>query len=596
MRAVVPLLIAAAALGPVPAAVAAPFGVQDDQLSSGPVEIVDQRLDLVEDSGAKVARVDALWSLIAPTRPDHPSDPGDPAYDFARLDAVVRGMDERRIIPIVDVYSAPAWAAGGRGAPEGTEVNPHAPSPAQFGAVMRALATRYSGSYRPSGADEPLPEVRHWELWNEPNLGAFLSPQFRGGRAVGLTRYVAMVRRAYPLVKRANRDAVVIAGVGGPRSSTGPTGTGALRWARALARSSAPFDAYSQHVYPAAPPRGATRAFPAWGTLSRLFDALDAVRRRRGTPVYITEAGYTTASTPFRDVRVTRSRQAAYLRQIARLPVVRDPRVKVVIWFNLQDNVNWPGGLRDLRGRTKPSHAAFVPIARASRLSDDLRPRLRATRRQLLINQRISQAAVRRLNLLQRILDDGLERADLRPGGLGAAAFGPGVTVNVAPGAPSAVPPPLARRPTTPEAPRRRPGAAARVRLAASQLLVNQRVSQAAVRRANGLERRLDAGLTGGDLRPGAVGPDRLAAGVSLTGATTATPSPPTTTNVAAASRRRGGTVRLTSAQLLVNQRISQAAVRRANALAERLAEGLVTTDFRRGSIGAESLDPALRG
>jgi hypothetical protein len=593
------LTVAAAALAaPLPAAAGAAWGVQDDHLAHVPLERVDGRLELVETSRAKVARVDVLWWLVAPTRPARPSDPDDPAYEFARLDAVVRGLHQRGIVPVVAVYSAPAWAAGGRGAPAGSAVNPAAPSAAQFGAFMRALAERYDGGHRPRGADEPLPEVRHWELWNEPNLAGFLRPQFSGGRNIALSRYVQMTRRAYPLIKRANSDAVVIAGAGGPRSSTSATGTGALRWARALARSSARFDAYSQHVYPAAAPRSRTRAFPAWGTLRQLFDALDAVPRRRGMHVYITEAGYTTARTPYRDVRVSRAQQAAYLRQIARLPVVRSPRVQAVIWFNLQDNPHWPGGLRDLQGRAKPSHAAFVRVARASRLPAGLRPpRLRVSRRQLLINQRISQAAVRRLDLVQERLDRGLTRADLRPGGLGATVFGPQVRTSVAPGAPGAVPAPLARRPERPEAPRRRPGAAARVRVSAAQLLVNQRISQAAVRRADALERRLGGGLTGGDLRPGAVSADRVAAGVAILGASpSASPPAPTRTEVSRPSRRSGGTVRLSSAQLRVNQRISQVAVRRANALALRLAQGLVTTDFRRGSIGAESLDPDLRG
>ena len=596
--------LAAAALWPAaPAAARAPIGVQDDRLTSGPVEQVPERLRLLSASRAKVTRVDVLWSLVAPRRPARPASPADPAYDFTRLDAVVRGLAERGIVPIVVVYSAPPWAAGGRPIPEGTEVNSRAPSPPQFAAFMRALATRYSGRFRPPGETRALPEVRHWELWNEPNLGAFLSPQRAGGRLVGLQRYLQMVRRAYPVIKRANRDAVVIAGVGGPRSSTGRTGIGAETWARGVARSTAPFDAYSQHVYPSAAPNANTRAnrlaFPSWRTLPRLLDILDAVPRRRGTPVYITEAGYTTARTTFRDVRVTPRQQAAYMRQIMRLPIIRNPRIKVVMWFNLQDNANWPGGLRYLGGRQKPSHAAFVRLARASRLPADLRrrgPRVRLSRRQLLINQRISQAAVRRLNLVQRRLDEGLGRDDIRPGGIAPESLGPGVSFEVAPGGLAAAPPPLRRRAETPPTPPRRPGAAAGVRLARGQLLINQRISQAAILRTNGLQGRLDAGLTGGDLREGAVGPAQIRGGVTITGATPQ-PDPPaaTVTRLATADRSGGGGVRLSAEQLLINQRISQAAVRRANALAVALAEGLTSEDFRPAGITARALDPALR-
>jgi hypothetical protein len=173
-----------------------------------------------------------------------------------------------------------------------------------------------------------------------------------------------MVRRAYRPVKRANPDAVVIAGVAGPRSSHRPNRHRGAALGSALARSPARFDAYSQHVYPAAPPLRPTRAFPAWRTLPLLLDALDAVPRRRGMPVFITEAGYTTARTSFREVRVSRGQQAAFLRQIARLPIVRSRRVRVVIWFNLQDNPDWPGGLLRRGGRPKPSHGVFRALAR----------------------------------------------------------------------------------------------------------------------------------------------------------------------------------------------------------------------------------------
>ncbi len=584
-----------ACLATAPAASGAALGVQDDRLTSGALADVPGRIDLLRRSGARVTRLDVLWSLVAPTRPDRPTDPGDPAYRWERADAAMQGFARLGMTPILVAYSAPSWAAGGRGTPPGTEVNPNAPSPADYGRFMEALARRYSGSFTPPGSTEPLPRARHFEIWNEPNLGAFLSPQVAGGRRVAVSRYVAMARAAHPAIRRANPRAIVIAGVGGPRSSTGATGTGALEWARRIAASAAPFDAYSQHVYPAAAPRSGTRAFPAWGTLTELFAALDAVPRRRGTPVYLTEIGYTTAATPFRDVRVSPAQQAAYLRQITGLPAVRSARVRALIWFNLQDNPNWPGGLRFEDGRVKPSHAVFTRLARASRLTADLRvrPPVTLSRRQLLINQRISQAAVRRLALVDRRLDDGLTRDDLRPGGMAPPAFGPGVSASAA--SSTAPPPPLGRAPETPPAPSRRPGAAARVRLASGQLLINQRVSQAAVRRANGLEARLRAGLSGGDIRPGAIDAARLAPGVTVTQATPPpTPAPPTAT-VVAPGRRGGGGVRLSVAQLRVNQRIAQAGVRRANALAATLATGFSQGDFRPGSVTAESLDPGLR-
>jgi hypothetical protein len=126
------------------------------------------------------------------------------------------------------------------------------------------------------------------------------------------------------------------------------------------------FTAFSQHVYPSRGPlfrsRWYDRAFPTWNSVPEIIEALD--RYRPGMRLYVTEAGYTTARTPFRSVRVSTAAQRRYLQQIFRLPVVRGPRVAAVVWFNLQDNRNWPGGLLRAGGARKPSYGAFRAIAR----------------------------------------------------------------------------------------------------------------------------------------------------------------------------------------------------------------------------------------
>jgi hypothetical protein len=140
---------------------------------------------------------------------------------------------------------------------------------------------------------------------------------------------------------------------------------GALPWLRALGAAGVPFDAYSQHVYPAAAPSQATVAVPSWHTLPRLLEELDRIRP--GAPLYITEAGYTTAPTPHHRSTVSAAQQADYLRQIFALPQVRAPRVAAVVWFNLQDNDAWPSGLLSGDGRAKPSLQAFREAAAAAR-------------------------------------------------------------------------------------------------------------------------------------------------------------------------------------------------------------------------------------
>jgi hypothetical protein len=162
----------------------------------------------------------------------------------------------------------------------------------------------------------------------------------------------------------------------------------------------------------------------------------------------------------------------------ARTPIPLDP-----VGVTVGTSAAWVLSASD-RTLTRVPIAVFTPR----------RDPIRLTAAQLRINQRISQAAVRRLNALTAMAD--------------------------------ALPAP------EPEA-GRRPG---RLRLSAEQLLINQRISQAAVRRANTLTRRLQ-GIIPRKTRP----------------------SP------------QGDAVAVSARQLLISQRIAQAAVRRANVLAERI-------------------------
>ena len=345
----------------------APIGavaaVQDDHLSTEPIETIPARLDLLEATGATTTRVDLFWNSVAPGRPGNATDPSDPAYDFSRADTIMRGLADRGITPILSVYSTPAWSSGGAVDAIGGPINRLAPEPADYGEFMAAVATRYNGSFAGPGGDV-LPEVRHYEVWNEPNLSGFLQPAEEGAEA-RLDVYADLVRAAYPAIKGANARAQVIAGVGGPRSSTTPTGVGAIEWLRGLRERDVPLDAYSQHVYPAAAPTVETEVVPSWSSIGRVIDELDAWRADPAIPLYITEAGYTTAATRFRDTKVTEAQQAEYLTQIFSLPQLRTDRIKAVVWFNLQDNADWPAGLlRDVTLDPKPSYERFLRVVR----------------------------------------------------------------------------------------------------------------------------------------------------------------------------------------------------------------------------------------
>ncbi|MDH3227353.1 MAG: hypothetical protein OEM67_09745 [Thermoleophilia bacterium] len=360
MRTGLAWLAAITALMMASSASAAVVALHDDAVTNFTGQRLEQRLDLLAGTGTKVTRVDVLWRRVAPRRPASPRDPADPAYDWKQLDAIVRGLADRGIVTMFSFYTTPAWAS-----PSG-RANA-APRLADAGRFSRALATRYSGAYAPPGA-QPLPEVRRIEVWNEPNLPFFYAPQCRrSGRKIVRTaprRYSALLRVAYREIHRANTDAIVVGGVTGPASSSSrncgaDAATSALDFIAGMTRERPPLDAYAQHIYPIGSPARAS-FFPSWRTLGRLERALD--RLKRGTPVYVTETGYHTSYNRFHRYFVSESQQAAWLDQTYRI-AARRPRVELVVWFNLQDNPFWTGGLLRRDATRKPSFDRFARLA-----------------------------------------------------------------------------------------------------------------------------------------------------------------------------------------------------------------------------------------
>ena len=132
------------------------FGVQDDAyLSAGPT--LQSRLDTLDRLGAHLVRYTVNWRQVAPKKPRRAVNPGDPAYNWSLVDPVLTGLRAHRIDVLVTLVGAPAWANGGRG-PNGLPTSKYSLS-----AFALAVAKRY-------------PWIRMWEIWNEPNLRKFLSP------------------------------------------------------------------------------------------------------------------------------------------------------------------------------------------------------------------------------------------------------------------------------------------------------------------------------------------------------------------------------------------------------------------------------------
>jgi Cellulase (glycosyl hydrolase family 5) len=359
------LLVAviAAALAPA-AAEAAPrmwVGFQDDP-SFRWTSDRSETLDFAAETNATVIRTTVYWYRVAQTRPKNGANPFDPAYRLEDLDEMIRGAQQRGIEVLLTVWGTPKWA--------GPAQNKLPRSLGDYNKFTRALASRYSGRFA------GYPHVRFYSIWNEPNRGIFLSPQYDSkGRSVAAQNYAKLVRAGYAGIKAGNRKALVAIGEtasnGRDRKVTrkGLQDThspGKLAELLGKLRPRLKFDAWAHHPYPTSPSMRPTQKM-RWpnvslASMAKFEVSLDKWFGRKKTPVWITEYGHETKP----DKRgISFTKQRAYLSQafsIAR----KDQRVQMFIWFILTDRstVKWESGLVTSGGSRKPGFSTFTSLAR----------------------------------------------------------------------------------------------------------------------------------------------------------------------------------------------------------------------------------------
>ncbi len=214
---------------------------------------------------------------------------------------------------------------------------------------------------------------------------------------------------------------------------------------------------------------------------------------------------------------------------------------------------------------------------------------MRPSPTQMGTDRRIAASALRKAAAIEAWLDAGVAAGDLRHESLGAAAFDPALQPTGPPEAGGTAA--ASVRPIVVPA---GPAGRARLPVDARELRQTKRIARAALARVAAIEARLAGGLTGGDVIDGAIGPEKLAPDVALgrRRATTAA-QPPSVTPPTPPIRVPA--VRASRANIVATQRLAQGAVRRAEALRQRLLQGLSSADFTPGTIGSADLAPTLR-
>jgi polysaccharide biosynthesis protein PslG len=311
-------------------------------------------------AGATVVHTTANWAQIAPRKPHHPLNGDDPAYRLGDLDSLVRtaGLYDQQVMITID--GTPRWANGGQASnrPPGNLKN--------LTDFARMLATRYDGK-------EGHGVVTLWSIWNEPNLGLFLMPQFKGKKIVSAAEYVKLFLAGERGIKAANPKAQVAAGETSNRGRNVPIkGSSAAVAPATFARLVAsidphlPMSAWATHPYPTSPDLGPTEQV-RWPNVTmtqipRLAASLQ-LWFHRAVPIWITE--YAEQTKPQYPHGVSEARQARDAVEALKL-AAQVPAVKMFTWFILRDSPStWKSGLETASGAHKRAYAAFAATARA---------------------------------------------------------------------------------------------------------------------------------------------------------------------------------------------------------------------------------------
>jgi hypothetical protein len=163
-------------------------------------------LDRTVRADASLVRMTVPWRAIAPIRPVDPENPGSVSYQFAFLDQAVRDARSHGLSVLLTVVGAPDWAEG-PGRPASAGPGTWKPDPGSLAAFVRAVTARYSGGFDPDGpgAAASLPPVQALQIWNEPNLPEYLTPQPNSPDV-----YRQMLNASYAAVKSVNPGMLVV--------------------------------------------------------------------------------------------------------------------------------------------------------------------------------------------------------------------------------------------------------------------------------------------------------------------------------------------------------------------------------------------------
>lgn len=339
---ILPLLLACAPRPtPNPPATAAPTlpagAVMGIELAS---EQDGRAAALAAGTGARWIRIPFRWKII------EPKGVNPPAYRFETYDQLLQDLRQRGFQIILTVRDNPSWAAD----------TPCGPLNAAGEEALLRFLEQAVKRYR-----EPPYGIQHWELYNEPdNTDAETYGAQGGCWGSAPATYAALLRRAYPIIKGANPDAVVVfGGLALEQIEGSPFNVHFLE--QTLDAGAGPFfDWANFHYYPAFSYRWDRFGRGIQGKTAYIQDILKQAGAEK--PIICSEVGQPTAGPAqegYSDEKTADEMLRSYVRAVwAGLPTA--------VWHKLQDRPQDIRlyGLVDAGGVPKPAYRTYQLLAR----------------------------------------------------------------------------------------------------------------------------------------------------------------------------------------------------------------------------------------
>ena len=336
----------------------------------------------------QVLRVNLYWGgtkwAVANKRPADATDPGDPAYNWALYDRLVRYATDRNIKVVFSFLFTPSWANGGKAknvAPKNFK---------DLADFAYAAAERYSGLWIPPSWQQDaslgitsvaLPKVTMWTAWNEPNNPLWLVPQYkkvgRTWRIESAFQYAKICNAIYngvhsPFLGPLQGEQVAC-GVTGPKGNDAPKSSrpsvDPLSFLSAAKKfGMKKFDVYAHHPYvdkgseaPSYKPKGRRIQL---GNISVLMSQVTKLYGAKH--FWITEYGYQTNPPDKTVFGISWAKQARDMKDVYAI-ARKNPRIDMMLWFLVRDEPNmggWQSGLQTVTGKKKPSWNTFIALPR----------------------------------------------------------------------------------------------------------------------------------------------------------------------------------------------------------------------------------------